>query len=323
MDWDVRTPWEKKIKVDYPMKNHRRWSNWSDKERDIYARVVYMKCEIDEEHGSRSKKAEEHVKYFEDVYIGFGRDHKAMPHWAINEHEEATGYGDDVEVVWHQPDIAGLGKWVAKQKEDAEVVDPDIEAANRYRQSVGLPPVEKSQSDKLRDALVEVNLRPDVVVKEFNPQTQRLEEIEGKPTTNVRASAQKIMPNDPNFTPMEKALNWAAETQHGVAHCNRWNEVAAAFGADTGYTPMTAGEIEKWWKHHNCNARWTMAMNAIEDITKSDVNQRAAAVQKEQEQPAPVEKSVPESSPAEDMVNNMDESDLLSLFQMLKRKFGL
>ena len=46
---------------------------------------------------------------------------------------------------------------------------------------------------------------------------------------------------DPKFTPMQKALSWAKETQHGVQHQNRWNEVAAALGADNGYTPMSLG----------------------------------------------------------------------------------
>ena len=54
--------------------------------------------------------------------------------------------------------------------------DP-VEDANRYRASVGLPPVEKSQADKLHDALVKVNERPDVVVKEFDPQAGEFREV--------------------------------------------------------------------------------------------------------------------------------------------------
>ena len=74
----------------------------------------------------------------------------------------------------------------------------------------------------------------------------------------------KIMPNDNRFTALEKALNWAAETHHGKAHTERWNRVAAAFGADNGYDPMDKREIRKWWNHHNCNKRWTVAMEASE-----------------------------------------------------------
>ena len=79
----------------------------------------------------------------------------------------------------------------------------------------------------------------------------------------VRTTTNKIMPDDPEYTPAEKAVNWAAETHHGPAHCERWNRVAAALGVDNGYDPMSEEEIEKWWKHHNHNKRWSMAMEAV------------------------------------------------------------
>ena len=73
----------------------------------------------------------------------------------------------------------------------------------------------------------------------------------------------KIMPDDPNYTPLEKALNWASETHHGPKHQERWNQVAAALGADNGYDPMSEKEIRRTWYQFNKNARWTVAMNAI------------------------------------------------------------
>ena len=73
----------------------------------------------------------------------------------------------------------------------------------------------------------------------------------------------KIMPDDPNYTPAEKAVNWAAETKHGPAHCDRWNKVAAAFGVDNGHEPMSSAEISKWWIVHGRNKRWSMAVEAI------------------------------------------------------------
>ena len=79
----------------------------------------------------------------------------------------------------------------------------------------------------------------------------------------VRTTTNKIMPDDPEYTPAEKAVNWAAETHHGPAHCERWNRVAAALGVDNGYVSMSEEEIEKWWKHHNRNKRWAMAMEAV------------------------------------------------------------
>ena len=74
---------------------------------------------------------------------------------------------------------------------------------------------------------------------------------------------EKIMPDDPNYSPLDKALNWASETQHGQNHCDRWNMVAAALGADNGYSPMSKKDVKKWWKHHGQNARWSMALDAV------------------------------------------------------------
>ena len=73
----------------------------------------------------------------------------------------------------------------------------------------------------------------------------------------------KIMPDDSAHTPVEKALNWASETHHGPAHQDRWNRVAAALGADNGYSPMTLTEVSEQWERFNRNPRWTMAMEAL------------------------------------------------------------
>ena len=75
----------------------------------------------------------------------------------------------------------------------------------------------------------------------------------------------RILPDDPAFTAMQKALSWAKETQHGQRHQQRWGRVAAALGADNGRDPMTFEEAEGLWERFGRNARWTMAINAIED----------------------------------------------------------
>ena len=133
-----------------------------------------------------------------------------------------------------------------------------LDDANRYRKAVGLPPLKESQSDKLRAALLKVNARPDVVVKEFNPETGTLDEIQGSAITMKPV---KIMPGDTNHTPLEKALNWASETHHGKAHQNRWNRMAATMGEDNGYDTFTFDEVKKIWKQFGKNARWTVAIN--------------------------------------------------------------
>ena len=133
-----------------------------------------------------------------------------------------------------------------------------IDDANRYREAVGLPPLKESQSDKLRAALLKVNQRPDVVVKEFNPETGTLDEIQWSANTMTPT---KIMPGDQAHTPLEKAENWASETHHGKAHQNRWYRVAATMGADNGCDPYTFDEVKKIWKQFGKNARWTVAID--------------------------------------------------------------
>ena len=136
-----------------------------------------------------------------------------------------------------------------------------LDDANRYRKAVGLPPLKESQSDKLRAALLKVNARPDVVVKEFNPETGTLDEIQG---STITMTTQKIMPGDTRFNPLEKALNWASETHHGKAHQNRWNRVAATMGADNGADPYTFDDVKKIWQQFGKNARWTVAVDWFE-----------------------------------------------------------
>ena len=81
----------------------------------------------------------------------------------------------------------------------------------------------------------------------------------------------RIMPDDPNFTALEKALSWAKETRHGPQHQARWSKVAAALGADNGYPPMSLHEAEGLWERFNRNKRWSMAVNAIEEMEGDDI----------------------------------------------------
>ena len=81
----------------------------------------------------------------------------------------------------------------------------------------------------------------------------------------------RIMPFDPNYTSLEKALSWAKETQHGALHQDRWNKVAAALGADNGYPPMPLYEAEGLWERFGRNKRWTMAVDAIEKMEADDI----------------------------------------------------
>ena len=98
------------------------------------------------------------------------------------------------------------------------------------------------------------------------------EKLTGIHKTRKPAPPTKIMPDDPNHTPLEKALNWAVETHHGPAHQVRWKRVAAALGADIGYNPMPFQEVTEQWDKFNRNPRWTMARNALQsDEPESDL----------------------------------------------------
>ena len=82
----------------------------------------------------------------------------------------------------------------------------------------------------------------------------------------------KIMPGDTNYTPLEKALNWASESHHGKAHQNRWNRMAATMGEDNGYDPYSYDEVKKLWEQFGKNARWTVAMDWF-DVEDTNVEE--------------------------------------------------
>ena len=112
-DWDVRTGWEKRIKVDCGSNgpNHVRWSDWTYKERDIVARKVHESQSISELHGPRSKRMQEWAKEHEPIMIDFARDGGPMPDWAHADYRE-SGVPEYVQVKWDQPKIDGPGEWV-------------------------------------------------------------------------------------------------------------------------------------------------------------------------------------------------------------------
>ena len=111
-DWDVRTGWEKRVKVDFGSigPNHVRWSDWTYKERDIVARKVHEAKLISDAHGNRSKRMEAWAKENEPIMIGFKRDGQPMPDWAHADYRP-SGVPEYVQVVWDQPDRAGKGDW--------------------------------------------------------------------------------------------------------------------------------------------------------------------------------------------------------------------
>ena len=111
-DWDVRTGWEKRIKVEFGSigPNHVRWSHWSDVERDIVARKVYEIEMINQTEGNRSKTADRWREENEAIMIDFARDGKTMPAWAHDDFQD-SGIPDHVKVIWAQMSHTSPGMW--------------------------------------------------------------------------------------------------------------------------------------------------------------------------------------------------------------------
>ena len=304
-DWEVVTGWEKRIKVDFGSigPNHVRWSDWTYKERDIVARKVHESALISEEHGPRSRKMEEWAKEHAPIMIDFARDHKPMPDWAHADYRE-SGVPEHVEVKWSQPDRAGPGEWVyslpgpwdegeepawsapvglpesggmhskfggvisykTMANGDHVATDGTVISTAESRAKEDVPDWRKFELGRLEDV-------DNVIVPGPNALPKDIERYGGNVKFTKRHKVMtpvKIMPDDPNHTPQEKALNWAAETHHGHAHQERWNHVAAALGADNGYEPMSFMELERQWERFNKNARWSMARDAMKPAEKEE-----------------------------------------------------
>ena len=320
-DWEVKTGWEKRIKVDYGSigPNHVRWSDWTYKERDIVARKVHESHFVSKEHGNRSKKMEEWAKEHAPIMIDFARDEKPMPEWAHADYRE-SGVPEHVEVVWNQPDPAGPGEWAYDppgpwtDKGDepawsARPMEPDHDpneiigletkgnmdskfggvvsyrtAANGDHIATDGTVISTAESRAKEDVpqwrkfeLGRLEIVDDVVIPGPNALPKDEEQYgENRKLTNIHKTRpgpdpERIMPDDPNFTSLEKALSWAKETHHGPQHQARWSKVAAALGADNGYPPMPLAEAEGLWERFNRNKRWSMAINAIEKMEGDDI----------------------------------------------------
>ena len=338
-DWEVKTGWEKRIKVDYGSigPNHVRWSDWTYKERDIVARKVHESHFVSKEHGNRSNKMKEWAEEHAPIMIDFARDGKPMPEWAHADYRE-SGVPEHVKVVWDQPDPAGPGGWVYdppgpwtdKGEEpawSARPMEPDHDpneiigletkgkldskfggvvsyrtAANGDHIATDGTVISTAESRAKEDVpqwrkfeLGRLEIVDDVVIPGPNALPKDEEQYgENRKLTNIHKTRpgpdpERIMPDDPNFTSLEKALSWAEETHHGPQHQARWSKVAAALGADNGYPPMPLAEAEGLWERFNRNKRWTMAINAIEKMEGDDI--AAANRYREAVGLPPVEKS--------------------------------
>ena len=299
-DWDVVTGWEKRIAVDFGSigPSHVRFSHWTYKERDIVARKIHEIELITQDHGNRSKRADDWRKENAPIMVDFARDGKSMPDWAHAEYRE-SGVPEHVEVIWKREkpgDPASKGDWSYnppgpwEKGEDppwsAKIKDPEYTGYMDKKYGGLMSYTERKNGDRY-DTSGNLISTKESRAKEDIPNWRkfeigRLEDVDGHwvPGPNAlpkdieqygeniaktgRAKTvkpTKIMPGDMTYTPLEKALNWAGETHHGKAHQNRWNRVAATMGADNGADPYTFDDVKKIWQQFGKNARWTVAID--------------------------------------------------------------
>ena len=250
-DWDIQTGWEKRLLVDFGTRDlhHPNRFQWTDKERDIIARLTHERAWFVAAHGPDSEAVQAWDTEHEQAMVGFAREGKPMPDWAHAGYRD-TGIPDWVTLAW-----------------DAEA----------YRDSM-VPEDHPRYKPIPQGAWIYDPPHPwdDAPASEAAEQAKPEEPMPEKPI--------KIMPDDPAYSPVEKALNWAAETHHGEAHQKRWDAVAAALGAANGSEAMTLAQAREWANHHGWNKRWSFAVEAIEALgvgatqaTKKQVHQAQTA----------------------------------------------
>ena len=176
----------------------------------------------------KEARIEERNKWLDENAIVYGPDH--VTSYYVNENE------DHIE--------SGTGRLLSTKE-------------SRAKQDI--PEWKKFEIGRLEDVDGHIVPGPNALQKDIDQYSANI----AKTGRAKKMKPTKIMPDDPNYTPAEKAVNWAAETKHGPAHCDRWNRVAAAFGVDNGHEPMSSAEISKWWIVHGRNKRWSMAVEAI------------------------------------------------------------
>ena len=205
------------------------------------------------------------------------------PAWSAVPAEEPKEKPDDYSGNMHAK-FGGVISYRTAANGDHIATDGTVISTAESRAKEDIPQWKKFEVGRLEDVDGHIVPGPNALPKDVeqygeNVKLTNLHKTRPQQAAPVAAVAappvvkpKRIMPDDPNFTAVEKALNWAAETHHGPAHQERWNGVAAALGADNGATPMNAAEVERLWKHFRKNARWSMAKEALEDLAPTEVD---------------------------------------------------
>ena len=162
------------------------------------------------------------------------------------------------------PKYGGVLSYTERANGDRVDQNGNVISTRESRAKEDVPNWKKFELGRLEDVDGVIIPGPNALPKDVEKYGQNVKHTNIHKTRDVpQDDPVKIMPDDPKHTPLEKALNWAAETRHGPEHQVRWNRVAAALGADNGYEPMTLDEIDETWVKFNRNRRWTMALDAV------------------------------------------------------------
>ena len=182
----------------------------------------------------------------------------------------------------------GVISYQVKSNGDHVASDGTVVSTKESRAGQDVPQWKKFELGRIEDVDGHIIPGPNALPKDEEQYGKNREFTNiHKTRPQPKAKPDRIMPDDPSYTPLEKALSWAQETHHGLAHQVRWDGVAAALGADNGHTPMPLRRAEELWKYFGYNRRWAVAVDAIR-------NSKPPAPKEEEEAPQPRIKRLPE-----------------------------
>ncbi len=138
---------------------------------------------------------------------------------------------------------------------------------------------------------------PIIIVKIKNP-AQDCPTALNSPSQPAAQDAVATSENSPKNNPYADLIaavrSYAAETQNGKAHVDRWLRVLAALGINNGYKPMTATEAQ-----NHANTYWATRWNpVVEALTQLETQPEIKPlVEPEPEEVEPVAEQEPEPEP--------------------------
>ena len=158
--------------------------------------------------------------------------------------------------------FGGVVSYQLKANGDHVASDGTVISTAESRAKEDVPQWKKFELGRLEDVDNVIVPGPNALPKDIEQYGENVK-LTNRHKVQPQAKPDRIMPDDPDYTSLEKALSWAKETHHGPTHQERWNAVAARLGANNGHPAMTFSEVEKNWERFNRNARWTMALEAV------------------------------------------------------------